>query len=63
MKAILADGSLERQIQSFALVPSDGGRFEFTVNGELVYSKLNLGRHAEPDEVIGLLRDYLAEAK
>jgi hypothetical protein len=32
------------------------------VNGELIFSKKQLGRHAEQGEVIGLLRKYLAEA-
>jgi selenoprotein W-related protein len=62
MKEILADGNFERQIESFTLVPSDGGRFEFSVNGDLIYSKLDLGRHPQPGEIAGLLRDYLAEA-
>jgi selenoprotein W-related protein len=33
------------------LIPSSGGRFEVTVNGELVFSKKAVGRHAEPGEV------------
>jgi selenoprotein W-related protein len=62
MKEVLGDEDLERQIESFTLVPSEGGRFEFSVNGELIFSKKQLGRHAEQGEVIGLLRKYLAEA-
>ncbi len=46
----------EPEIESFTLVPSDAGRFELTVNGELVYSKLQTGRHAEPGEIAGLIR-------
>jgi selenoprotein W-related protein len=46
----------EPSIESFTLVPSDGGRFEFSVNGELLYSKLATHRHAEPGEVAGLVR-------
>jgi selenoprotein W-related protein len=41
----------EPDIQSFTLIPSDGGRFEVSVNGKLIYSKLNTHRHAEPGEV------------
>lgn len=37
------------------LVESSGGAFEVTVDGELVFSKLELGRHAEPGEVPGLI--------
>ena len=62
MNEILSDEDLERQIETFTLVPSDGGRFEFSVNGEMLYSKLQTGRHAEPGEVIGLLRKFFAEA-
>jgi len=45
----------ENQIESIALIPSDGGRFEVTINGRLVYSKLKTGRHANPGEVTGLV--------
>ena len=47
MADIVQDKELERQIETFNLVPSDGGRFEFSVNGELVFSKLKTFRHAE----------------
>ena len=39
------------------LVESSGGAFEVTVNGELIFSKLRLGRHAEPGEVLRLMRE------
>jgi selenoprotein W-related protein len=45
----------EHVIESVALIPSDGGRFEVSVNGELVYSKLQNKRHAEAGEVLGLI--------
>ncbi len=45
----------EHLVEGISLVPSDGGRFEVTVNGRLVFSKLSLQRHAEPGEVIGLV--------
>ena len=53
----------ESQIESFNLVPSDGGRFEVTVNGDLVYSKLKTGRHVKPGEVVGVVRQYMQEAQ
>ena len=53
----------ESQIESFTLLPSDGGRFEVTVNGNLVYSKLKTGRHVKTGEVVGVVRQYLQEAK
>jgi selenoprotein W-related protein len=46
----------EYLIESMSLVPSDGGRFEVSVNGTLVYSKLETKRHAEPGEVMKLVR-------
>lgn len=45
----------EAQLESVTVIPSDGGRFEVTVDGELVFSKKNLGRHAEPGEVVGIV--------
>jgi selenoprotein W-related protein len=41
-------------------VPSDGGRFEVSLDDRLVYSKLQTGRHAEPGEVAGLLKKILS---
>lgn len=52
----------EAEIESLTVVPSDGGRFEVTVDGHLLYSKLQSGRHAEPAEVSALVRKYLQEA-
>ncbi len=49
----------EYDIGNLTLVPSDGGRFEVTVGDELVYSKLETRRHAEPGEVLGLVRKVL----
>jgi len=46
----------EHMIETVTLIPSDGGRFEVTVNGQLLYSKLQTKRHAQPGEVIGLVR-------
>jgi len=45
----------EADIASIRLLPSEGGRFEVTVNGDLVFSKLNAGRHAEAGEILGLV--------
>jgi selT/selW/selH-like putative selenoprotein len=48
-------------IETVVLVPSDSGRFEVTVNGQLLYSKLAMHRHAEPGEVLGLVRKLAGE--
>lgn len=45
----------EHVIESVALLPSDGGRFEVSVNGLLVFSKLQLKRHAEAGEIVNLI--------
>ena len=42
-------------IKGIQLIPSAGGRFEVTLDGELVFSKATLKRHAEPGEVMRLL--------
>jgi predicted Rdx family selenoprotein len=41
------------------LVPSSKGRFEVTLDGELIFSKAGLGRHAKPGEVAGLVRERI----
>jgi len=51
----------EPSIEAITMVPSDGGKFEVVVNDKLVYSKLQTGRHAEPGEVVNLVRKYLRE--
>lgn len=37
------------------LVPSSGGVFEVTVDGNLIFSKKALRRHAEPGEILQLI--------
>ena len=49
----------EPEIEALTLVPSENGRFEVSVNGKLVYSKLATKRHAEPGEVVGLIEKIL----
>jgi len=61
MAEILGDESIEMQVESFSLVPSDGGKFEFKANDSMLYSKKQVGRHAEQGEVLNLLRKYLSE--
>ena len=40
------------KIKGFTLVPSMGGCFEVTVNGELIYSKLKTGQFPDEKEMI-----------
>ena len=51
----------EHLIEEIKLIPSDGGKFEVTVNGRLLYSKLATHRHAEPGEILGLVRKMAGE--
>lgn len=42
----------KRDMKRLVLVPSNQGRFEVSVNGKLVYSKLKEGRFPEEAEVL-----------
>lgn len=46
-------------IKDVRLIPSSGGRFEVILDGELIYSKAALKRHAEPGEVAALVEEHL----
>lgn len=58
----LVDELLSGWAPAFAgveLEPSSGGRFEVTLDGDLIFSKKQQGRHAEPGEIAGLVRERL----
>jgi selenoprotein W-related protein len=42
---------LKARIKRLALVPSDGGRFEISIDGKQVFSKLKTGRFPEYQEI------------
>ncbi len=44
-------------IQSLTLVTGAKGIFDVEVDGEMLYSKHETGRHAEPGEVLELFRN------
>jgi len=46
-------------ISTIELIPAGGGRFEVALDDELIFSKAELGRHAEAGEIAGLVRDRL----
>jgi selenoprotein W-related protein len=46
-------------IANVTLVSSSKGRFEVTMDGELIFSKAAKGRHAEPGEIAGLVRERI----
>jgi selenoprotein W-related protein len=45
----------KQQIQDLKLVPSSGGCFELTVNGELIYSKLKTKEFPEEQWVLNTI--------
>ena len=51
--------AFEYDIEEITLIPSDGGKYEVTVNGDLIYSKLKTNRHAESGEVLALVRKLI----
>ncbi|MBI1853510.1 MAG: SelT/SelW/SelH family protein [Planctomycetes bacterium] len=46
----------KRAISSLELIPSEGGRFEVTVDGKLVFSKLKEGRFPDPSEILAITK-------
>ncbi len=46
-------------IERIELVSGTKGRFEVTMDGDLIYSKVATGRHAMPGEVVRLVRNRI----
>ena len=46
-------------ITGLRLVTGDKGVFDVTVDGDLIYSKAETGRHAEDGEVLALFADLM----
>jgi selT/selW/selH-like putative selenoprotein len=42
---------IQHDVSKVTLIPGDNGAFEWTVNGDLVYSKHATGRYPELDEI------------
>lgn len=51
-----------QDIASYTLVPSSGGVHDFEIDGELVFSKKQLGRQPSADEIVALVRDRFGAA-
>lgn len=49
----------ETAVETISLIPSDSGRFEVMLDDQLVFSKKQLGRHAEQGEVLGLMTELI----
>jgi selenoprotein W-related protein len=43
------------------LIPASGGVFEVKVDGKVVFSKKASRRHAEPGEVVRLIREAVGQ--
>ena len=41
-----------KEISEVKLIPSGGGAFEVSVNGEVIFSKLSEGRFPDPKELL-----------
>ncbi len=52
--------SYQHVIEDLRLVTGARGVFDVTVDGEMLYSKKELDRHAEPGEVLELFRETYA---
>jgi selenoprotein W-related protein len=48
--------AFDDRFSALKLIPSDGGRFEVTLNGELIYSKLETGDFPENKEILQRIR-------
>lgn len=46
-------------IEEIVLIPSKGGAYEVTIDGELVYSKLATGEHTTNDFIVEQVRARL----
>ena len=38
------------------MIPSSGGRFEVMLDGQPVFEKSKIGRHAQPGEVLAIIK-------
>jgi selenoprotein W-related protein len=58
-------GALEKKhkdiISDIELIEAAGGAYEIRVDGNLIYSKLETGRHADPPEIIELFEEHIKE--
>ena len=48
-------------IEEIVLIPSKGGRYEVTMDGELVYSKAATGQHTTNETIVELARARLSK--
>ena len=46
---------IAESVKSLTLIPSSGGRFEWSVDGEVVYSKAETGKYPDLHELKALI--------
>lgn len=51
----------KQQIKDLKLIPSGGGCFELSVNGELLYSKLKTGKFPDEQWAVEAVGKHLAK--
>ena len=49
-----------KEVKSIDLIPGTGGVSELYLNGELIYSKLETGRHTNEGEILELMEKALS---
>jgi selenoprotein W-related protein len=54
--------TFKQQIKEMKLIPSGGGCFEITINGDLVYSKLKAGKFPDEQWVLDVAASHVKKA-
>jgi len=54
-------GAARHPIAEIVLIPSSNGRYEVTIDGDLVYSKAATGAHTTNDYIVDLVRQRLRQ--
>ena len=53
--------TFKQQIKELKLIPAGGGCFELTVNGELLYSKLQTGKFPDEEQMVARIREMMTD--
>ena len=51
--------NFESKLETITLIPAGGGKFEVTLDEQLIFSKSQSGRHPEAGEGVTLLKEPL----
>ena len=55
--------TFKQQIKDLKLIPAAGGCFELSLNGELIYSKLQTGKFPDEQKMVDTVRTKLTKWK